>query len=129
MSDRPFFGQPWWRNLFENLLTVQFEHRMTAYVLFALAPGNFVATMRTGAPAWSRGAAWLAAAVTVQAALGILTLLNQAPLDLALTHQAMALAVVVLAVAQCERLTPALRGCSAADAISFAQAKAQPPSA
>ncbi len=34
---RLWFEDPWWRNLFENALTVQFEHRMTAYVLFALA--------------------------------------------------------------------------------------------
>src|SRR5271154_2295962 len=34
---RLFFDQPWWRNLFDNTLTVQFEHRMTAYILFALA--------------------------------------------------------------------------------------------
>src|SRR5581483_8995501 len=34
---RLWFEAPWWRNLFENALTVQFEHRMTAYVLFALA--------------------------------------------------------------------------------------------
>jgi heme a synthase len=34
-------------------------------------------------------------------------LLQQAPLDLALAHQAMALVVVVLAVLQAERLTPA----------------------
>ena len=34
---RLWFEQPWWRNLFENTLTVQFEHRMTAYALFALA--------------------------------------------------------------------------------------------
>ena len=34
---RLFFEAPWWRNLFDNTLTVQFEHRMTAYTLFALA--------------------------------------------------------------------------------------------
>src|SRR3954469_2720208 len=34
---RLFFETPWWRNLFDNTLTVQFEHRMTAYALFALA--------------------------------------------------------------------------------------------
>src|ERR1700760_89395 len=33
---RLFFDVPWWRNLFENTLTVQFEHRMVAYTLFAL---------------------------------------------------------------------------------------------
>ena len=30
-----WFDTPWWRNLFDNTLTVQFEHRMTAYALFA----------------------------------------------------------------------------------------------
>ena len=35
----------------------------------------------------SRGMVWLAAAVTLQATLGILTLLNQVPTDLALAHQ------------------------------------------
>src|SRR5260221_3479925 len=34
---RLFFEAPWWHNLFDNTLTVQFEHRMTAYLLFALA--------------------------------------------------------------------------------------------
>jgi heme a synthase len=127
-SDRLFFDQPWWRNLFENLLTVQFEHRMTAYALFALAVWHLIDAARSAAPAAIvRGAARLAAALTVQATLGILTLLNQAPLDLALTHQAMALVVVVLAVAQCERLTPLRQRVSAA--LSFAEPKAQAPSA
>ena len=128
--DRLFFDQPWWRNLFENLLTVQFEHRMTAYALFALALWHLVDAARSRAPAATmRGAAWLAAAVTVQATLGILTLVNQAPLDLALTHQAMALVVVALAVAHCERLTPSAHERSGDEAVSFAGAKAQPPSA
>src|SRR5206468_12183717 len=30
---RLFFETPWWRNLFDNALTVQFEHRMLAYAL------------------------------------------------------------------------------------------------
>jgi cytochrome c oxidase assembly protein subunit 15 len=40
----------------------------------------------------------------LQATLGILTLLDQVPIDLALTHQAMAIAVLTLAVFQAERL-------------------------
>ena len=129
-SDRLFFDQPWWRNLFENLLTVQFEHRMTAYALFVLVLWHLIDAARGGAPsAIVRGAAWFAAAVTVQATLGILTLVNQAPLDLALTHQAMALVVVALAVAQCERLTSPAHERHADAALSFAGAKAQPPSA
>ena len=34
---RLWFEEPWWRNLFDNTLTVQFEHRMTAYALLILA--------------------------------------------------------------------------------------------
>jgi cytochrome c oxidase assembly protein subunit 15 len=47
---------------------------------------------------------WLAAEITLQATLGILTLLNQVPMHLALTHQAVAIAVLTLAVFQVERL-------------------------
>jgi heme a synthase len=50
------------------------------------------------------GALWLAGGVALQATLGILTLLNQAPIDLALAHQAVAIAVLTLAVLQAERL-------------------------
>jgi cytochrome c oxidase assembly protein subunit 15 len=103
---RLFFDAPWWRNLFENALTVQFEHRMTAYTLFALAAWHAVDAARSRAvrPVID-GALWLFGVVTLQATLGILTLLNQAPMDLALTHQAVAIVLLTLAVLQAERLT------------------------
>jgi len=102
---RLFFDQPWWRNLFDNTLTVQFEHRMTAYALFALAVLHAVDAVRSRADgAVIRGALWLVAVITLQATLGILTLLNQVPIDLALTHQAVAIAVLTLATIQAERL-------------------------
>jgi cytochrome c oxidase assembly protein subunit 15 len=101
---RLWFDQPWWRNLFENALTVQFEHRMTAYVLFALAVFHAINAVRLRAGTAAGGACWLAAAVTLQALLGILTLLNHVPLALALTHQAVAIIVLTLAVVQAERL-------------------------
>jgi cytochrome c oxidase assembly protein subunit 15 len=47
----------------------------------------------------------LALAVFVQAALGITTLLYQAPLGLALLHQTMAIIVLAVAVIHAERLT------------------------
>jgi heme a synthase len=104
-SARLFFDQPWWRNLFDNTLTVQFEHRMTAYALFALAVFHAVDAIRARADvAVIRGAVWLVAVITLQATLGILTLLNQVPIDLALTHQAVAIAVLTLATVQAERL-------------------------
>jgi heme a synthase len=102
---RLFFDAPWWRNLFDNTLTVQFEHRMTAYALFALAILHLIDAVRSRAgTAAVNGALWLAAAIMVQATLGILTLLNQVPIDLALTHQAVAIVVLTLAVCQAERL-------------------------
>ena len=102
---RLFFDKPWWRNLFDNTLTVQFEHRMTAYALFALAVLHLIDAVRSRAGvAAVNGARWLAVAITLQATLGILTLLNQVPIDLALAHQAVAIAVLTLAVLQVERL-------------------------
>jgi cytochrome c oxidase assembly protein subunit 15 len=105
---RLWFEQPWWRNLFDNTLTVQFEHRMTAYALFVLAILHAVDAIRsraaTAATAAIGGAVWLVAAITLQATLGILTLLNQVPLPLALAHQAVAIVVLTSAVFQAERL-------------------------
>ena len=104
-ASRLFFEQPWWRNLFDNALTVQFEHRMVAYVLFATALLHAIDAIRSRAGRSTiSGALWLAGVVTLQATLGILTLLNQAPMDLALAHQAVAIAVLTLAVFQVERL-------------------------
>jgi len=104
-SARLFFEAPWWRNLFDNTLTVQFEHRTAAYLLLALAVLHAFDAIRSRAGAAAvNGALWLVAAVTLQATLGILTLLNQVPIDLALTHQAVAIAVLTLAIVQAERL-------------------------
>jgi heme a synthase len=102
---RLLFEQPWWRNLFDNALTVQFEHRMTAYALFALGVVHALDAVRSrAAPAVVNGALGLAAAIILQATLGILTLLNEVPTSLALAHQAVAIAVLTLAVIQAERL-------------------------
>jgi cytochrome c oxidase assembly protein subunit 15 len=102
---RLWFETPWWRNLFDNMLTVQFEHRMTAYALLALAAFHAFDVLRSrGGTAAVNGALWLLAAIVLQATLGILTLLNQVPIALALAHQAVAIAVLTLAVLQAERL-------------------------
>jgi cytochrome c oxidase assembly protein subunit 15 len=84
---------------------VQFEHRMTAYLLFVLAVLHAFDAIRSrvGAAAVN-GAMWLVAVIALQAALGILTLLNQVPIGLALAHQAVAIAVLTLAIFQAARL-------------------------
>jgi cytochrome c oxidase assembly protein subunit 15 len=102
---RLWFEEPWWRNLFDNTLTVQFEHRMTAYALLALALLHAIDAVRSRAAAAAvSGAWWLVAVIVLQATLGILTLLHQVPIDLALTHQAVAIVVLTLVVFQAERL-------------------------
>src|SRR6201996_5720892 len=57
---RLFFDTPWWRNLFENTLTVQFEHRMVAYTLFAVVVLHLVDAARSRVDrAVLDGALWL----------------------------------------------------------------------
>jgi heme a synthase len=121
-AERLWFETPWWRNMFDNVLTVQFEHRMTAYALFALAALHAFDTVRSRAGSAASGALLLLGAVSLQGVLGILTLLNQVPIDLALAHQAVAIVVLTLAVMQTERL--ATRGSTEArpHAVAVGQA-------
>ena len=96
-GSRLFADAPLWRNFFENTLTVQFDHRMLAYAIWlcALAHAIDVGRARRG-PAFA-GAVALLVALTLQAALGIWTLLAAAPLPVALLHQAMAMLVLTAA--------------------------------
>ncbi|MPZ59376.1 MAG: heme A synthase [Rhizobiales bacterium] len=99
-----FFEQPWWRNFFENTLTVQFNHRMMAYAIWLVTLWHLSDVWRMPSRPCLAGAAALFAVVTLQAALGIVTLLYQAPLSLALAHQGMAMVVLTVAVLHAERL-------------------------
>ena len=100
-----FALSPWWRNLFESVMTVQFDHRLGAYVLFALAWAH--AAQARGTP-YLRGAVGLALLVSLQACLGIATLLMVVPLDVALTHQFGAMIVLIAMVINLRRMWPAM---------------------
>ena len=100
---RLWFISPAWRNLFENTLTVQFDHRMLAYAIWLLAVVHAIGAWRARQAA--SGAILLAAFVTLQAALGIVTLLHQAALPLALAHQGLAIIVFTVAIVHAERLS------------------------
>src|SRR5262249_44420103 len=106
-AERLWFDTPVWRNLFENTLTVQFDHRMTAYALFvvALLHAADVVRTRTGGTVLT-GALLLASFFTVHAGVRFGALLHQAPLPLALLHQATAILVLTIAVIHAERLSP-----------------------
>lgn len=90
---------PQWLNFFENAKTVQFDHRMIAYGLWALALLQALWVSRASVVGILKTQAWLLfAAVTAQALLGILTLLWAVPLDVALSHQFGALIVLGVAI-------------------------------
>ncbi|MEO1246271.1 MAG: COX15/CtaA family protein [Pseudomonadota bacterium] len=83
---------PFWRNLFENATTVQFNHRMLALTTFSLI---VVYWWRSRSARLPRRAALAATAVlhtaTLQVLLGISTLLLSVPILLGAMHQAVAM--------------------------------------
>lgn len=100
---RLWFISPAWRNLFENTLTVQFNHRMLAYAIWLVAMVHANDAWRYGRE--KAGALILAGLVTLQAILGIVTLLHQAPITLSLVHQMLAILVLTVALVHAERLS------------------------
>jgi len=94
-----FVQQPWWINLFENPKTVQFVHRIGAYVLFALVLIHMISSLRAAPETThARRSLVLFGLVCLQAMIGILTLIWQVPLGWALAHQGGALVVLGFAV-------------------------------
>ena len=86
-----FAADPWWRNMFENALTVQFNHRVLAYIIaVVVAAYAYVEQSRTSL--------LLLATVGLQIVLGIWTLLWAVPLWLGLAHQGGALLVLAAAI-------------------------------
>ncbi len=98
-----FVMQPLWKNFFENVLTNQFDHRIAAYLLFFLSALHAIDVQRA-APAMALRASILLALVTLEAMLGILTLLYGVPLWLAVAHQAGAIAVLMAATVHVARM-------------------------
>jgi cytochrome c oxidase assembly protein subunit 15 len=92
--------EPWWKNFFYNMATVQFDHRLLAWGLAFLVPLLWWKIRRDrGAPPRARtGVNLLVAMVAVQIALGIMTLIHVVPLPLAAAHQAGAVLVFALAL-------------------------------
>ena len=79
--------EPLWRNFFENAGLVQFVHRMSGYLLFALGIVVWLRGRRSAYLA-TRGAFHLVMAMlAVQMALGIAAVLTSAHVHVAITHQ------------------------------------------
>ncbi|OJU06700.1 MAG: heme A synthase [Rhizobiales bacterium 65-79] len=100
VPDGLFVIEPAWRNFFENPKTVQFIHRCGAYTVWIVALAQMIFAFRHApGTTHARRAIVFFLLVTLQATIGIATLLMQVPIDLGLTHQAMALVVLAFATA------------------------------
>lgn len=92
--------EPLWRNAFENAKAVQFLHRMNGYLLWLVILAHMIQCLVAfPSTTHARRSVLLFALVTLQAAIGILTLLHQVQIHLALTHQGMALVLLGFAIA------------------------------
>ena len=90
-------GKDFWAVFAHSQAAVQFNHRMVGYLLLVSALALFAALARSRAPeAAKRLALWVAAAVMLQALLGVLTLRMATPLALGLMHQFGAFCVLML---------------------------------
>jgi heme a synthase len=92
------FLQPFWRNWFENIAAVQFDHRLLAVATAAIIVSVWAAGQRAILPRPARAALHaLLGLAALQAALGIATLLLVVPIPLAAAHQAGAVLLLTTA--------------------------------
>ncbi len=96
--------RPLWENFVDNVALVQFNHRIGAYILLALALWHAFA-LRRAAPGsgGAKRAAAIAGLMLGQSALGIVTLLLVVPLWTGLAHQALAFTVLAMSVVHVTR--------------------------
>lgn len=93
-----FAYQPVWTNFFENSGLVQFNHRVLGYIAFFVIALFWLKARGAGLVAIKNWASWAMVAAFGQVALGIITVLNAAPLHLAIAHQALALVLFALMI-------------------------------
>jgi cytochrome c oxidase assembly protein subunit 15 len=99
IPDGLYAMQPLWADVFENVATVQFHHRLLAYALAIAVPVYWWYARRYALAPRARVALHaLLAAAALQIALGIATLMYVVPVPLAAAHQAGALVVFTLAL-------------------------------
>ena len=90
---------PWWKNLLEHNLTVQFIHRMLGWILIIFITGfwryckGFVVNEDQ-----EKALDWLLYTILIQFGLGVLTLLMVVPVWLGVMHQGGAVALLMMAV-------------------------------
>src|SRR3990170_2457802 len=83
-----FMLEPWHLNFFNNMATVQFDHRLGAWLLALLVPWFWLQARREAlTPRANLAIKLLLGVLALQIALGIATLLLVVPIALAAAHQ------------------------------------------
>lgn len=106
-----FVRTAFWENFVDNAALVQFNHRIGAYLLLALALWHMVSLRKTAPGSGGAKRATALAGLTLsQAVLGIVTLLLVVPLWAGLAHQALGFLVLAMGVVHVTRNEGAARG-------------------
>ena len=104
MPNQAWVMVPWWRNLTENPMAVQFVHRWLAVLVLVSVLGYALWVMRRAPLREVVVLGWLLLAmVPIQVGLGIATLLLSVPPILGVVHQGGALVLLGLAICLRER--------------------------
>ena len=95
LPSESFDYKPLWSNFFENPALVQFNHRILGYLTFIVVLFLWQASRKSAIAYTRRACVLVLIAVVAQMILGIITVLNAAPWQLAIFHQLGAIVVVV----------------------------------
>ncbi len=94
IPDGLFMLSPFLHNFTENIITIQFLHRMVAYLIAVLAVMLWWRAWNAGDAKLRMAGHFMLATITVQIMLGVLTLVYFVPIPLGAAHQGGALVVL-----------------------------------
>ena len=97
---------PWWSNFFENMITVQFDHRIIAYILAVLIPVFWFRLRRRDVSTRTKTlSSLLLVLVIAQITLGVFTLILHVPTVLGVAHQAVGSLLFITSLAVTQSMT------------------------
>ncbi|HAU83686.1 MAG TPA: heme A synthase, partial [Betaproteobacteria bacterium] len=97
---------PLWSNFFENMITVQFDHRIIAYILAVLIPVFWFRLRRRDVSIRTKNlSSLLLGLLVVQIALGVSTLMLHVPTVLGVAHQGVGSLLFITSLAVTQSMT------------------------
>jgi cytochrome c oxidase assembly protein subunit 15 len=90
----------WYLNFFENILTVQFDHRMLAYLIILLIFIQLKWMKQVSSNTIYQSTMYLFTFISIQILIGIFAVLSQVPIYMGVMHQIGAVLVYLSALRQ-----------------------------